>query len=93
LKGNTGLTLAQYNGLLAAQNGCCAVCSKPPGKIRLSVDHDSATMLIRGLLCHGCNTKLIGLEDPAVRATLEAYVANPPAASRRWLFRNREKRP
>lgn len=88
MKGNTGLTLAQYNELLAAQNGGCAMCGKPPVRIRLSVDHDHVTCVIRGLLCHGCNTKLAGFEDFEQRRKMESYIASPPAAGRGWQFRN-----
>jgi len=35
-----GITLAEYEQRLADQGGVCAICKKPPGKNRLSVDHD-----------------------------------------------------
>lgn len=35
-----GITLEEYNQLLAAQDGSCKICRKPPGKVRLHVDHD-----------------------------------------------------
>lgn len=88
LKNNTGLTLTQYNELLDAQGGGCAICGTTPKKIRLSVDHDHATGMIRGLLCHGCNTKVIGFDRPEVRSRIEAYLASPPATGRGWAFRN-----
>ena len=52
---------ADYDTMLAAQNGLCAICQRPPtsgrGK-KLHVDHDHGTGCIRGLLCHDCNTGL-----------------------------------
>jgi hypothetical protein len=37
---NFGITLAEYNELLARQGGVCKGCARPPGKTRLSLDHD-----------------------------------------------------
>lgn len=57
-----GLTLDDYNRMLAEQGGGCAICKRPPrGKTlgqRLYVDHCHDTGKIRGLLCPGCNTAL-----------------------------------
>lgn len=50
-----GLTMEQYNEMLKAQGGACAICHRPPGKICLNVDHDHSTGKIRGLLCVPCN--------------------------------------
>jgi hypothetical protein len=51
-----GLSTAQYDALLAAQNGCCVLCPQVdlPEK-RLAVDHDHKTGKIRALLCDRCN--------------------------------------
>lgn len=35
-----GITIKEYEERLAQQNGCCAVCLKPPRTLALSVDHD-----------------------------------------------------
>jgi len=57
-----GITLQNYEALLAAQNNVCAVCYKKETarskSCRLSVDHDHTTGLVRGLLCGRCNTAL-----------------------------------
>lgn len=50
-----GITLEQYDSMLAAQNNVCAICKEPPGKQRLHVDHCHKTGQIRGLLCASCN--------------------------------------
>lgn len=55
LGANWGLTPQAYDELLAAQDGVCAICRRPPGKNALSVDHDHASGRIRGLLCPPCN--------------------------------------
>ncbi len=58
-----GITLSEYNEMLAKQNGTCAICKCSPGKNRLAVDHchsysGNRKDSIRALLCRGCNTGL-----------------------------------
>jgi Recombination endonuclease VII len=53
-----GITDADYEALLAAQGGGCAICGNPPKTRRLHVDHDHKTGKVRGLLCHRCNRAL-----------------------------------
>lgn len=68
LKYAHGITLEQYEELLARQGGVCAICRRRPTKNRLSVDHDhrccpgrrSCGKCIRGLLCKECNYHLLG---------------------------------
>ena len=57
---NYGLTLDDYDQLLDAQDGQCAICESedPGGKGRFHVDHCHTTDEIRGLLCHNCNLML-----------------------------------
>jgi hypothetical protein len=55
LRRTFGLTLEEYEQLLAAQGGRCAICRSEPGKISLHVDHDHETGKVRGLLCFRCN--------------------------------------
>jgi len=55
-----GLTLDDYERLLATQGGVCAICERPPKKRRLHVDHDHATGKVRGLLCFTCNRYVLG---------------------------------
>jgi hypothetical protein len=53
------ITPEEYDERLAKQGGVCAICLKPPKKLRLAVDHDHVSGLVRGLLCHRCNRYLI----------------------------------
>lgn len=81
-----GLSVEELDVLLAAQDGVCAICRRPPrgrpnGNARpdhvpsLHVDHCHGSGRVRGLLCGNCNT-MIGLagEDPAVLAAAIAYL-------------------
>jgi len=64
LKHEYGITLLEYEALLAKQNGVCAICQQPEKTLdrkqnklrRLAVDHCHTTDKIRGLLCFECNT-------------------------------------
>lgn len=54
-----GLGPGEYAQLYEFQGGHCALCRRATGASRkLSVDHDHATGLVRGLLCRPCNTFL-----------------------------------
>ena len=63
---NYGLTESDYNALLTAQDGGCAICKRIDNVYAdkkgrwLAVDHDHETNEIRGLLCQTCN-RMIGL--------------------------------
>lgn len=54
-----GITLAEYDEMLAEQHGVCKICGgvDPNGR-RLAVDHDHVTGAVRGLLCVRCNLAL-----------------------------------
>lgn len=74
-----GITLEQYEQMLAEQSGRCAICGNfpPPSKRsnRLSVDHDHNTGEIRGLLCHRCNIAISGFEhQPELVFSAYAYL-------------------
>jgi hypothetical protein len=78
-----GITLEQYDMLLAYQGGCCAICRRPAASVptRLNVDHDHKTRQVRGLLCPWCNHKRLPAMHDNVEyaANLTAYLARPPA--------------
>lgn len=64
LKRKFGLTIEQYEAMLAEQGGGCAICHRSPrDDISLHVDHDHSTGRIRGLLCFRCNNSLGDMED------------------------------
>jgi|ERR1019366_396774 hypothetical protein len=60
LKRKYGITFDDYNAILAAQGGLCAICGtdKPGGMGAFHVDHDHKTNELRGLLCNNCNIGL-----------------------------------
>jgi hypothetical protein len=74
------ITVEQYETMLAAQNGLCAICLKSPiGKSRLSVDHDHVTKKVRALLCDNCNKGLGGFhDDPTLLRLALAYLERKP---------------
>lgn len=63
LKRQYGLSIEQFEAMLAAQGSVCKICGKPEtlvnrrsGKVQsLAVDHDKHTKKVRGLLCSQCN--------------------------------------
>ena len=67
-----GITIEQYEEMLEAQGGVCALCHDEcvSGR-RLAVDHDHVTMRVRGLLCGRCN-RAIGLFKDNVDALRRA---------------------
>lgn len=62
LQNRYGITLQQYTTLLEKQGGLCAICGKED-LIRLCVDHDHKTGIVRGLLCGNCNQGLGKFKD------------------------------
>lgn len=70
LRNQYGMTIEQFDDLLAAQNGCCAICltDEPGGKgDQWHVDHDHATGVVRGILCALCNVGLGHFGDDSQR--------------------------
>lgn len=77
-----GLAPGDYERLLAAQGGTCAVdgCRANGKSKKLAVDHDHSTGEVRGLLC-GRHNQLIGYhrDDPESFRSIAAYLESPPA--------------
>lgn len=73
-----GISGEDFQGMLLAQDFSCAICGtkEPKGKGNtLHVDHCHDTDLIRGLLCHHCNTSLGGFKDsPELLRKAASYV-------------------
>lgn len=61
------LAPGEYEALLAAQGGVCAICGNPPKNRRLHIDHDHKTGRIRGLLCFTCNRYVLGKYSTPVK--------------------------
>lgn len=78
LKSKYGITLEDYNAILASQNFRCAICrtDDPKHKGRFVVDHCHKTGKVRGLLCQRCNW-FIGqaMDDTAYLLAAVAYLS------------------
>jgi len=64
------MTPEQYDAMLVAQGGGCAICgTKEPGRKKgvFAVDHDHITGKVRALLCTNCNIGIGNLGDDPVR--------------------------
>lgn len=62
MKYRWGITPEIYDEIFKHQDGKCAICRRPPGKVRLHIDHKHGENKIRGLLCAACNRVLGMLE-------------------------------
>jgi hypothetical protein len=73
LKYHYGITLSDYEAMLSAQGGACAICGgiAGPGKA-LYVDHCHASGKVRGLLCDLCNKGLGHFRDKVSTVLLAA---------------------
>ena len=74
LRRKYGLRIRDFETLLIAQLGMCAICGRYERQ-KLHVDHDHGTNRVRGLLCGKCN-KAIGLldDDPRRVRSAESYL-------------------
>ena len=78
LKCEYGLSLNDYDEMLNAQSGQCAICKAYPtvsikGHIpQLCVDHEHISGSVRGLLCPNCNKALGLMRDSVTNAAAMA---------------------
>jgi len=76
-----GLTPDEYDALVAAQDGRCAICQRADSGAKnrryFAVDHCHTTNKNRGLLCNSCNF-LIGLcrDDPIIPQRAAEYLTH-----------------
>jgi hypothetical protein len=63
LKVTYGITISEYELILSAQGGKCAICRGGTSKRHFAVDHDHKTGEVRGLLCGRCNGGLAKFMD------------------------------
>ncbi len=73
LRQTFGLAQSDYDAMLEAQAGGCAICREPPSENRsLHIDHDHETGVVRGLLCFRCNVGVGQFADSPDRLALAA---------------------
>jgi len=66
-----GIGIPEYIAMFREQEGLCACCCDlaPVDRISsLMVDHNHATGVVRGLICHNCNIAIGHLKDDPVKA-------------------------
>lgn len=78
-----GLSIGEFDKILAKQNGVCAICEQPEtarnrktGELRsLAVDHCHRKLHVRALLCSSCN-RMLGLskDNPSVLRKAADYL-------------------
>ena len=83
LRRTFGITSAEYDEMLRAQDGKCLGCGRSYSRVdsrsgqpfRLVVDHDHVTGKVRGLLCTHCNLALgYAEESPVALRRLADYI-------------------
>jgi hypothetical protein len=72
LKTTYGITIDEYELILEAQGGVCAICGGGTSKKHFAVDHNHKTGQVRGLLCARCNSGLAKFMDK-LENLLKAY--------------------
>lgn len=84
LKKLYGLSIVEFDRMLAAQNNHCAVC----GGVQLGpngweVGHSHTTGQVRGIVCSACNRMLAGARDKIknLQRGISYLFVNPPTLS------------
>lgn len=85
LQASYGLSLEDYEAMLDAQEGVCAICKSdnpagegnfPKKALSFSVDHCHSTGKVRGLLCNTCNRGLgFFKDDMALLVSAQEYLS------------------
>lgn len=74
-----GMELSDWDALYSEQGGCCSICRRPFGDMRVNVDHvmRGVLVVVRGLLCSRCNTGLgmLGDGEDGILARAMEYVS------------------
>lgn len=88
-----GITLTEYDKILASQDGKCWICKREPTGASLAVDHEHAKgekkrspreirERVRGLLCWICNSAIAKFHDnPELLRNAADYLERWPAQS------------
>lgn len=83
-----GIDSAEYERIVAAQGGVCAISGAEFKRVRGVVDHDHKTGSVRGVLNSKVNHELLGTahDDPDMLWRAYVYLKHPPASSglKRW---------
>lgn len=64
-----GVTAEELEDMTLEQNNTCAICGKPESRmrngvpLRLCIDHNHRTGVVRGLLCSRCNVAIGMMDD------------------------------
>lgn len=75
LKAKYGISVDKHKAMVEEQNGRCAVCTNPPSKRGLFVDHCHVSNKVRALLCQHCNSLLGAAKDnPETLRNAASYV-------------------
>lgn len=82
IKASYGLSKEDYNLMIVAQGGLCALCGRTPTESGFSVDHDhsccdsprSCGKCVRSLLCRPCNSLLGILENNGMLEKVIRYI-------------------
>ena len=92
LRNKYGVTIEQYDDLLASQGGGCAICGREPRPdISLHLDHDHESGQLRGILCFRCNNALGDFDDDMslLRAAVRYIESYLPVEDEVALIRQR----
>ncbi len=74
------MSLAEFNGILAAQGNVCKACgTTTPGNRGWCTDHNHSNGKVRGILCTNCNLSLAFAKDNInILRGLITYLENSP---------------